>query len=75
MAAIFMGDVEVCPKSIKRLPWLRLCTPQAGSTVSVSGWEMKIPHATRLGQKINKVKSIKRCYSLFSPQLFLLVGG
>ena len=31
--------------------WLVLCASTAGGTGSIPGWETKIPHATRRGQK------------------------
>ena len=41
--------------------WLRLCTPNAGGTGSISGRGTKIPHATWRGQKYWLVifKSVK----------------
>ena len=42
------------------VPWLRLCTCNAGDVGSIPGWGTKIPHAVRCGQKRKKKRKKKK---------------
>ena len=40
--------------------WLRLCSSNEGSVVSIPGWDTKIPHASWHGQKVKTIKKTIR---------------